>query len=291
MILLEAQNLLDTEVESHDGRPSIVELIEQENVLGVGKTSLRETIHVTAAINNFPLLRCSNEPLSHISDATIRPLIALLNDTFTETCHIPNSIANSLYAINPFTTDVRRLSLAATHIPGHDLLPNDGDGIIVLNNGSLNGAAFHRLQAIDAPELYTTYFIRAGDNVFNRRNGHISHLALHFYLRTFTGPKGTALTYLEIPSKHVENDKYNRSLSSFWLKWTNSPTAQELFILDATSSIIANEEIHVKARLMSCFNPRMATADNPFFLNLNALLVVTGFCLVFTRYVLLLESD
>lgn len=86
-----------------------MKLIVQENLLGVGKASLRETTHVTAEINSFYLLRCFNEPLSHIADATVRPLIALLNDIFTET--------EAFYPISPFIIDVRMLSLAATHIP------------------------------------------------------------------------------------------------------------------------------------------------------------------------------
>lgn len=264
------------------GRPSIIELLDEENLLGVCKTSLREMTHVALAISHFPILAYSNEPISHISEAAVKPLIAQLADHFTEMCDIPESIGNEFPGLSPFTTNVGSLVLETTETPGHSLVPNDGDGLVELNNGSLNGAVFHRLYGIDAPELYTTYFIRVGNNIFTRRNGHISHLAVHFYLYSFSRPKGTALIYFE-HSEEMANDIYGRKLSSIWFKWSQSPTPQELSILNAISAAIVDQEIHVKARLMSCFDPRMATAENCFYLNLNALLVVTGFCLVFTK--------
>ena len=79
-------------------------------------------------------------------------------------------------------------------------------------------------------------------------------------------------------------DFYDRPLKEFWFEFLTTPSDSELRILDA---IIRNCEIleaAEKAVLLSSFDPRLASEDRPFYLSLNALLVVSGHCHVFTRY-------
>ena len=63
-----------------------------------------------------------------------------------------------------------------------------------------------------------------------------------------------------------------------------SPSESELRILDAIVQNCHGLEEHEKAVLMSAFDPRLATPMRPFYLNLNALLVLSGHCHVFTRF-------
>ena len=63
-----------------------------------------------------------------------------------------------------------------------------------------------------------------------------------------------------------------------------NPSEHELRILDATIQKCDGLDAHEKAVLLSPFDPRLATVASPFYLSLNALLVLWGNCHIFTQF-------
>ncbi|KAL9977221.1 hypothetical protein ACROYT_G014600 [Oculina patagonica] len=98
--------------------------------------------------------------------------------------------------------------------------------------------------------------------------------------------KGTALFVYQLTKdrKREPKDFYGRPLKEYWFKFTASPTDQELRILDEVMRMSSNLDPKEKQVLMSAFNPKLASEATPFYLNLNALLVISGNCHVFTKY-------
>ena len=79
-------------------------------------------------------------------------------------------------------------------------------------------------------------------------------------------------------------DFYGRPLKEFWFKYTKPPSDKmEATFLEFVEQLVSNQP-ELRKRLMSPFSVHNATAISPFLLSLNALLVVTGFCHVFTRH-------
>lgn len=274
------------------GRPTtsnIFQTLSEGNYLAASQASLRETTYVAMTMSSFPILSFVNEPISHLANPIVRPLVQILADRFLESCSIPENIAVAYDNLSPYLTNASSITEASLSIPVplDRLVPNDGDGIIELAESStqpLQNAVFHRLYAIDAPELFCTTFINVGEKIFKRHNGNLSHLGLHFYLRSFGRPGGTANIRKEYPRLGTTPfDKYQRPLTTFWFAWYAVPTASELSLLDEISKSIEGQEESVKSRLMSTFNPRNAGNGRPFLLNLNALLVLSGFCHTYTK--------
>lgn len=202
---------------------------------------------------------------------------------------VPESIASAYSILSPYVLDASQLSIQTSlslAILPQLLVPNDGDGIVQLRSPhKLDHAIHHRLFAVDAPELYATSFVHANGVTIKRRNGHLAHLAVHYYMDNFLGT-GTASIRTEIPRNGAQQpmDNYQRRISSFWFVWTESPNASELAILDEVSDVLTQlRHREARARVMSMSDPRNATAASPFLLNLNALLVLAGFCHVYTR--------
>ena len=73
-------------------------------------------------------------------------------------------------------------------------------------------------------------------------------------------------------------------MNEYWFKFLASPPERELRILDAIIETCDGLEANQKAVLLSLFDPRLTTAERPFYLSLNALLVLSGNCHVFTRF-------
>ena len=275
------------------GRPttsSIFETLTEGNYLAASEASLRETTYVAMTMSTFPILSFVNEPISHLANPVVRPLVQIVADRFLECCSIPENIAMAYNNLSPYLTDVSSITEASLSIPVplDRLVPNDGDGIIELSvecsTQPLENAVFHRLYAIDAPELFCTTFINAGQKIFKRHNGHLSHLGLHFYLRSFGTPGGTASISKENPRFDTTPvDRYQRPLTTFWFAWYGVPTPSELSLLNEIRKVVEGQEQSVQSRLMSSFDPRDARNGRPFLLNLNALLVVSGFCHTYTK--------
>lgn len=276
------------------GRPTSTSMFEvvakQENYF-TSEAALRETTYVAMTMMKFPLLSFVNEPISHLSSATVRSSVQLLADVLQESFKVPDSISLAYKGISPYVLsvlDLRPTSLSPP-IALDMIVPNDGDGLVQLHvppnqPNRFQSAIYHRLFAVDAPELYSVSFINANEASSKRRNGHLSHLAVHYYLNSFLGPKGSAILCTEKPHhSEVPKDKYHRHISSFWFAWQNEPTAMELSILDEIMTALQGEPDWVRCRIVSRHDPRSANADNPFLVNLNALLVLSGFCHVYTK--------
>ena len=168
---------------------------------------------------------------------------------------------------------------------------NDGDGLILGVNpdseSPLRNATYTRLNRIDAPELFAVQYIRKEDTdkVLEQFKGHLSLLGVRFFLDLFVR-KGRSQFCYQLPREGIREPKdfYDRPLKEFWFEFLTTPSDSELRILHA---IIRNCEIleaAEKAVLMSSFDSRLASEDRPFYLRLNALLIVSGHCHVFTRY-------
>lgn len=263
--------------------PSLLDVLDTNNILDASKakSTYQETQYVAITVSKFPMLAYANEPVTHLMDATVRSVAQALGDS----CYIPDNIGHAYANMSPYVSDARVVIPALLQpIPVQRLVPNDGDGLVELHvapqqTDALEHSTKHRLHAIDAPELFVTHHYRVGDKVIKRHNGHLSHLAVHYYLRTFN----SASICPEQPRHGGVFDQYKRRLSSFWFVWTDSPDQVELEVIDEIIASVADLDHSIRARVMSLHDPRVASQDDPFVINLNALLVLSGFSLVYTR--------
>ena len=274
------------------GRPTSLSIHEVlQDLLGVSETSLRECTYAAMTTSIFPLLSFANEPVSHLTSPTVRQVLKMLTDTFHENCSVPNNIYMAYKYKSPYVSHASEMPLLSTPTPLHRIIPNDGDGLIELSQNyqsqrdPLRDAVTHRLFGIDAPELFCTSFLNVNGKTMKRHNGHLSHLAVHYYLNNFACPHGTAVICREVPRFSVTpKDFHNRNLSVFWLVWHNSPRDNELDKLDEIISTVSHLEDSVRGCLVSTnVTPRQASEEQPFLLNINALLVLSGFAHVYTK--------
>lgn len=257
-------------------------------MFGVSTTTLKDMVHAAISISHFPFIRYANEPLSHIANSAVRSALELLPDIILESCSVPPNINREYENYCPFATDATKVQFERS-VPLENLIPDDGDG--VLERGAIwFMERYHRFYGVDAPELYSRNYIKTNTGIYERRNGHLSHLAVHLYLNKFGKPEGTADIYVEKPKWVIPLDQYNRYLSSFWFQWETQPRPEEMKILREIFRLTSNLPPNVKLRLMNDKDPMAASQTQPFILNLNALLVLAGFCLVFTRYCTCLTS-
>lgn len=295
-MLLEAESVFKGLTDDSASRPSargrppstsIFEVLAQNDATIISEATLREATHVAMTMAKFPLLAYVNEPISHFSNTTVRSSVQLLADELNESMVVPESIMRAYRNTSPYVLDVFDLTPESLSlpIPLKKIVPNDGDGLVELQSTeNLQDSQFHRLHGIDAPELYATSFININNKVIKRRHGHLSHLALHFYLNSLVEPRGTGYLFRErARNGETPVDIYNRQISSFWVVWCSCPNVQELSMIDDILEQLENAEEPVKRRICSMINPRYATNDRPFFLSLNALLVLSGFSYVFTK--------
>ena len=258
----------------------LTELLESENLFGISTTTLKDMVNAAVSISHFPFVRFANEPLSHIANSAVRSSLELLPDVILETCSVPSSISSEYESYCPFAIDARKVAFEKL-VPSANLIPVDGDGLL---EKFWFVERYHRLYGVDAPELYSQQFMKTDTGVYQRRNGHLSHLAVHLYVNKFGKPEGTADIWIEQPKWAMQLDQYQRHLSSFWFKWEAQPNPEEMKFLREIFRVTSNLSQEVKMRLMNEKDPMAASQSQPFILNLNALLVLAGFCLVFTRY-------
>ena len=151
----------------------------------------------------------------------------------------------------------------------------------------LKNAVYTRLNGINVPELSAVHFAKTDNltNVFCKRLGHLSLCAVHFFLKLFVFC-GSAELREEIPKAGFRSpiDFYGGPLKEFWFKFSSAPAEQvEPSFLSSLESIVPAES-NARKQLMSPYPASQATTDKPFLLSLSALLVVTGFSHVFTKY-------
>lgn len=195
---------------------------------------------------------------------------------------------------SPFVSGLNlfKMPILSAPIRPETIAVNDGDGIatFVISNARdpLERAKFTRLADIDAPERKGIHFITAelqsGETVqINRYLGHYCMLGLTFLLRLFND--GTCgLLHYEMPREgfQVVTDPFNREIRQYWIRWKTAPTEKQLQVLDKLASYTEGSDL--RERFMSHQNPRLASEDQPFLLNINATLVLMGFAFVFTKY-------
>ena len=146
------------------GRPttnSMYEVLASTQNAIFSEAALRETTYVAMALSKFSLLSFVNEPISHFSSSLVRSSIQLLPDVLQESMNIPPNIGSAYSNISPYVLDVADIKAErlSPMIPIQKIIPNDGDGLVVLQEEhQLHDAIFHRLFAVDAPELYCTSF-------------------------------------------------------------------------------------------------------------------------------------
>lgn len=234
--------------------------------------------HAAISISEFPLVRHTNEPLSHLANSCVKQLIKLIPDVITETCSVPENLAQQYSGYSPYEVNASRIRIQRS-FRLEDIIPVDGDGFLDIGTD-----CHYRLYGVDAPELFTCSFIKVNDTIFKRRNGHISHLGFHFYINAFSKPNGRGEILLESPKWHIDQDHYGRNLASLWVQWDTCPTESELAIIDKVIQTTRSSHDDVRQRLMTLIDPREASEAIPYMLNINALLVLAGFCLVYSRY-------
>ena len=207
-----------------------------------------------------------------------------LQDALVRNGTIPQSVADAHIINSPYVTSAEQIEeCSLEQISTTRVISCDGDGLVILPNEnakSVNGGTFIRLYGIDAPELDAISYIKVGDRDYTRRNGHMAHLALTFYLQQFR----SAMLCKEIPANGVlPIDPYEREIGSYWFKWTQCPKDSEMLVIDKVINLVDTSLEATKDRIMSSQDPRVSTEQHPFLLNLNALLVLGGVALVFTR--------
>ena len=98
--------------------------------------------------------------------------------------------------------------------------------------------------------------------------------------------RGFAKLCEELPREAAPQprDIYNRALKEYWFKFTTPPSQHlEKVFLQSLEELVPPISESQK-RFMLPFPASMTTATYAFLLSLNALLVVSGFCHVFTNY-------
>ena len=291
-----SESMPDVPQQRSRGRPnysSILDILDGIDELGASSSNLHDQIAVFNSVSKFPLLNYVNEPMSHFVSAEVRSAIVNLPARIHHTCDVPSNIYEAYNNTSPYRSVVcddggPELSKKICY---PTVIPCDGDGLVMnINIDSdkpLENAVFTRLFGIDAPELAAIHFVKTDDlkHVYLKRMGHISLCAVHLFLRLFV-LQGTADLCEEIPAEGIDlpHDYYGRPLREFWFKYTTPPSDEmETRFLEFVEQLVSTQS-ELRKRLMSPFPVCNATTMSPFLLSLNALLVVTGFCHVFTRY-------
>ena len=272
---------------------SLLDILDGIDELGVSSSSFQDQIAIFNTVSRFPLLNYVNEPMSHFVSAEVRSVIVNLPARIHHTCDVPSNIYVAYNNTSPYRSVVcdQGSPELSDKIRYPTVIPCDGDGLVMnINIDSdkpLENAVFARLFGIDAPELAAIHFVKTDDfkHVYSKRMGHLSLCAVHLFLRMFV-LCGTADLCEEIPVERMDppHDFYGRPLKEFWFKYTTPPSDEMEARFLAFVEQLVSAQSELRKRLMSPFPVCHATATSPFLLSLNALLVVTGFCHVFTRY-------
>ena len=231
--------------------------------------------------------------MSHFVNGEVRTAVSRLADRIHYECRVPNNIHQSYLLGSPYDSTVTTSENPplSNPISYSTVTPNDGDGLITNINRSkdnpLEDAVYVRLNGIDAPELSAVHFFKTDDlsHVFIKRMGHLSLCGFHFFLRLFL-LEGNAELCEQLTKEDVDVpvDIYNRPLKEFWFRFSSPQiTEQERNYINYLELLVSGQP-EVRQRLMSPFSVTQATASNSFLISLNALLVLTGFCHVFTKF-------
>ena len=217
--------------------------------------------HPPAALHH----KCDAPGNIHDAHINLRPFRSLVSDEES-----PPSLGEIRYSI-------------VTPCDGHSLVT----GINLDHREPLENAEYTRFFGINAPDLSSFHFIETNDlqHVFCKQLWHISLCVVNLFLHMFLFT-GSAKLCEELPREAAPQprDIYNTALKECWFKFTTPPSQHlEKVFLQSLEELVPPTSESQK-RLMLPFPASMATATNAFLLSLNALLVVSGFCHVFTKY-------
>ena len=278
------------------GRPrshSLLDKLDGIETLGASASCLQDQVTIFQTVSNFPLLMYVNEPMNHLTCSEVRTATQYLQDTIHSLCNVPESLFLGYQAWTVYeslASDDGQKPRLSGPIPYSTVSPNDGDGLMMSADWNLEDplekAVYTRLNAVDAPELSAVHFVKTDDlkHTFCKRMGHLSLCGLHFFICLFVYT-GRAELCEELPKDGMEcqEDLYGRPIKEFWLRFTVPPTEREARFISTLEALVPAESV-ARKRLMSPYAVSQASSDKPFILSLNALLVVTGFCHVFTRF-------
>ena len=271
----------------------LLETLDSIESLGASSSCLQDQVLIFQTISNFPLLSYVNEPMSHFVVNDVRLAIRHLAAALDHKCDVPGNIHDAHINMRPFrslVTDEESPPLSG-EMRFSTVTPCDGDGLVVGINFDhrepLENAEYARFFGIDAPELSSVHFIKTNDlqHVFCKQVGHISLCAVHLFLHMFLF-RGSAKPCEELPREAAPQPRgiYNTAPKEHRFKFTTPPSQhlEKVFLQSLEELVPPTSES--RKRLVSPFPASMATASNPFLCSLNALLVVSGFCHVFTRH-------
>ena len=279
------------------GRPrmsSLLDILDSISELGASASNLQDQVTIYMTVSTFPILLYVNEPMSHFVSSEVRTAIANLADRIHSEGNVPKNLHDAHLSQSPYVlcimSDNGVQPKLSEEIVYSTVTPNDGDGLIVSidinEEDPLRKAIFTRLNGIDAPELYTVHFMKTNDlqHVFCKRVGHLSLCAIHLFLRLFVYT-GNGELCEELPKEgfSVPIDVYRRPLKEYWFRFLSCPGLQEQNFISSLERMISPKP-ELRKRLMSPFRIAEAKENQPFILSLNALLVLTGFCHVYTKY-------
>lgn len=273
-------------------RPKIVEVLDEKIDIGSSASAMVDAMKLHKNVQHFPILEYSNEPISHLTNKEVKNALEAVPDILHRDCAVGNELHQTYLDQSAYQATVPERGRLDVSPPINldSVVVNDGDGIILAVNPAsdapLENAVYTRLNRVDAPELCAVHYVRNDDtgNVLHQFKGHLSLLGVHVFLDAFVR-KGSAQFCYQLPrrGRNEPTDNYGRPLKEFWFMFSTCPSERELRILDAIVRACDSLD-EEKLVLMSPFDPRLATEVRPFYLSMNALLVLTGNCHVFTRF-------
>ena len=286
----------DEDRERQHGRPkvaSFLDVLDGVEELSTSSSSLQDQILLFQTVCHFPLLQFVNEPMSHFVNGEVRSAVSRLADRIHYECRVPNNIHKSYLMACSYDSTVTTSENPPLSDPisYSTVTPNDGDGLITnidrSKDNPLQDAVYVRLNGIDAPEISAVHFFKTNNlsHVFIKRMGHLSLCGFHFFLRLFL-LEGNAEFCEQLPKEDfdVPVDTYNRPLKEYWFRFSSPQiTEQEENYINYLELLLSGQP-EVRKRLMSSFSITEASMSNHFLISLNALLVLTGFCHVFTKF-------
>lgn len=280
------------------GRSSrLTEVLDQAVDIGVSSSTMEEAMAVFTNLQKLPILSYSNEPVSHLASSEVKKALPHVADIMHRDGQVSEKLHDASVEQSAYDVTVPQHGLISLSPPidVNTICINDGDGVVLQVDrrsndpvGQDSSAVHTRLNRIDAPELFAIHYVRNDETqaVLEQFKGHLSMLNLRFFVDLFVR-NGTANLCYQLPrnGRNEPTDPFGRPLKEFWFEYRTAPNnRRELEILDAIIRTSQRLDAEDKAVLMSSFDPRQATEVRPFYLSLNALLVFTGNCHVFTRF-------
>ncbi len=291
----QSQELQEERRRGRPKMPHLLDILDNIKTLSTSSSTLQDHILLKQTVDNFPLLSYVNEPMSHFLNGDVKIAVANLADRIHLECRAPHNMhVTALQGAFSSTASNTQSPPLSDEIPYSTVTACDGDGLITNISQSHpdplkdDNVVYTRLNGIDAPELSTVHFFKTHDlsHVFVKRVGHLSLCAVHFFLRTFTY-SGSASLCEELPREEYNApfDYYDRPLKEYWFRFSNpaAVTEKERTLLNYFETLVGGKP-ETRERIMSPFSVTEASASKPFVISLNALLVLTGFSHVFTKF-------